>query len=193
MNISIFGGSAPASGTPAYQQAYELGKRLALDGHTVLTGGYIGTMEAVSKGAAEAGGHVIGVTCMQIEEWRPVKANSWVMEELRKETLLERLMELIVNCNICMALPGGPGTLAEISLCWNLMIINAIPAKPLILIGDDWKQVMDKFISGFGTYIHPSQQARIQFASGINEALIMTSVFEKTSKYLQDNFDPAIQ
>lgn len=36
---------------------------LAERGHIVLNGGYIGTMEAVSRGAAEAGGHVIGVTC----------------------------------------------------------------------------------------------------------------------------------
>lgn len=56
MNITVFGGAQPQTGTPAYQEAYLLGKILAGAGHTVLTGGYMGTMEAISRGAAEAGG-----------------------------------------------------------------------------------------------------------------------------------------
>ena len=70
MRISVFGGSSPKPGDLAYEQAYYLGKLIGEAGYTVLTGGYIGTMEAVSRGAAEAGGHVIGVTCDQIENWR---------------------------------------------------------------------------------------------------------------------------
>ena len=50
----------------AYAEALALGELLAQRGHTVLTGGYMGTMEAVSDGAAAAGGHVIGVTCDEI-------------------------------------------------------------------------------------------------------------------------------
>src|SRR6266508_3609115 len=91
MKVSVFGGSEPKEGDTAYAEAMELGKLLAQRGHTVLTGGYIGTMEAVSRGACEAGGHVIGVTCAEIERWRPIGANRWVKEEWKKETLLERL------------------------------------------------------------------------------------------------------
>ena len=83
MKISVFGGSQPKEEDAAYAEAMELGRLLAQRGHTVLTGGYIGVMEAVSRGACEAGGHVIGVTCEDIEAWRPIKANSWVMEEIR--------------------------------------------------------------------------------------------------------------
>src|SRR6185295_11638657 len=104
------------------QEAYELGKLLAGAGHTVLTGGYMGTMEAVSKGANEAGGHVIGVTCAQIESWRATGPNAWVKEQRRFETLQERLNCLIDSCDAAIALPGGPGTLTEIALSWNLMI-----------------------------------------------------------------------
>ena len=56
MNITIFGGSLPQTGSKGYQEAYNLGQLLAQAGHSVITGGYIGTMEAVSRGAAEAGG-----------------------------------------------------------------------------------------------------------------------------------------
>src|SRR5215831_16801474 len=72
MKVSVFGGSQPKEGSLPYAEARELGRMLAEGGHTVLTGGYIGTMEAVSRGAAESGGHVIGVTCEQIEQWRGI-------------------------------------------------------------------------------------------------------------------------
>ena len=120
MNISVFGGSQPLEDSAAYAEARELGHLLAQRGYTVLTGGYIGTMEAVSRGAAEAGGHVIGVTCRQIENWRGVGANKWVKEEWKKESLIERLEALIHGCDAALALPGGPGTLTEISLMWNM-------------------------------------------------------------------------
>ena len=57
MNVTIFGGANPIPSDPAYAEAELLGRLLAQAGHSVLTGGYIGTMEAASKGAAEAGGH----------------------------------------------------------------------------------------------------------------------------------------
>src|SRR5512147_1733313 len=126
MRVSVFGGAQPKEGEAAYSEALELGRLLAERGHVVLTGGYIGTMEAVSRGAKEAGGHVIGVTCEDIGEWRKVKANAWVMEEIRKKTLVERLHTLIHESDAALALPGGPGTLTEISLMWNLMIVESL-------------------------------------------------------------------
>jgi uncharacterized protein (TIGR00725 family) len=176
MNITVFGGSSPKPGSPAYQQAYTLGKSLALAGHSVLTGGYIGTMEAVSRGVAEAGGHVIGVTCSEIESWRTVKANAWVHEERRFISLEERLHELINSCDAAMALPGGPGTLAEIALTWNLMIINAIPEKPLILIGEEWRSVLNSFFGNLGDYIPQVQHKFLHFAKDVESACSLLTI-----------------
>jgi hypothetical protein len=86
MRISVFGGSSPVPGEEGYDQAYQLGKLIGESDFTVLTGGYIGTMEAVSRGTSEAGGKVIGVTCDQIEVWRPVAPNEWVQEQRRFST-----------------------------------------------------------------------------------------------------------
>jgi uncharacterized protein (TIGR00725 family) len=171
LNITIFGGSQPQPGSPAYAEAYELGKLLAQAGHIVLTGGYIGTMEAVSEGANEAGGHVIGVTCNEIEHWRPVRVNAWVKEEWARETLMERLQALIRECDVAIALPGGPGTLTEIALTWNLIIIGAMPVKPLILIGAGWKSVFDCFFDEFYTYMPANQRELILFAQDIKTAI----------------------
>ena len=171
MRISVFGGSQPKEDSTAYAEAIELGKLLAQRGHTVLTGGYIGVMEAVSRGAREAGGHVIGVTCEDIEAWRPIKANAWVMEEIRKKTLVERLHTLIHESDAALALPGGPGTLTEISLMWNLMIVESLHRRPLILIGDGWQSVFDQFFRGLDPYVPAHQRAILNFAKDAQTAV----------------------
>ena len=180
MNVSVFGGSQPKEGDEAYSQAFRLGMLLGKAGHTVLTGGYIGTMEAVSRGAAESGALVIGVTCDEIESWRAVKANPWVKEERHFKTLLERLACLVQNCDASIALPGGPGTLVEIALTWNMMIIQSFPRKPLILVGGDWKDMMESFGSHFDFYIPAYQKELLSFAQTVEEAVhILQDFFGK--------------
>ena len=171
MNITVFGGSQPREGDTAYNEAMELGRLLAQRGHTVLTGGYIGTMEAVSRGASEAGGHVIGVTCEDIENWRKVAPNRWVKEEWRKQTLIERLQALVEGCDAALALPGGPGTLTEVSLMWNLMIVESLHRRPLILIGDGWQSVFDQVFKQLDTYTSAQQRELLSFAKDIHTAV----------------------
>ena len=171
MNITVFGGSQPREGDSAYNEAMELGRLLAQRGHTVLTGGYIGTMEAVSRGASEAGGHVIGVTCEDIENWRKVAPNRWVKEERRRKTLLERLQTLIEGCDAALALPGGPGTLTEISLMWNLMIVESLHRRPLILIGSGWQSVLDQVFTQLDGYTPAHQRELLTFAEDIHTAV----------------------
>jgi uncharacterized protein (TIGR00730 family) len=165
LKITIFGGSKPVPGEAAYEDALLLGKRLGEAGHTVLTGGYIGTMEAISRGASEAGGHVIGVTCMEIEKWRPGKANRWVEEEMRFSTTRERLLALIDNCDAAFALPGGAGTLAEITVMWNNLITGSIEYKPLILIGKGWQKTFEAFYTELGEYVSDQDRQWLSFVS----------------------------
>jgi uncharacterized protein (TIGR00730 family) len=171
MNITVFGGAQPKEDSSAYEEARELGKLLAERGHAVLTGGYFGTMEAVSRGASEAGGHVIGVTCQDIEDWRGSKANAWVKEERKKKTLFERLQALIEGCDAAIALPGGAGTLAEISLMWNLMIVESLPPRPLILVGSGWQSTFDQFFKEFNTYMPIRQQELLYFTEDVKTAV----------------------
>jgi uncharacterized protein (TIGR00730 family) len=168
--VTIFGGSEPRVGDPAYEEARRLGGLLARAGLAVLSGGYIGTMEAVSRGAAESGGHVIGVTCDEIEAFRPVGANPWINEERRTATLRERIFSMINGGQAAIALPGGSGTLAEVSLMWNLLYIKAISPRPLILVGPAWQEIMRLFMHNFNRYIPDSQSALLEFAPTVNFA-----------------------
>lgn len=170
MKVTIFGGATPPAGDNSYADAYRLGQQLAGAGHVILTGGYIGTMEAASRGAAESGGHVIGVTCDEIETWRAGKANAWVLEEWHYPSLHERLLALIDGCDAAVALPGGVGTLLEIAMMWNRMSIAAIPVKPLILVGAGWQQAIDGFYTALDGYVSTGSRKLVSFVPNIDAA-----------------------
>ncbi|MEX1071685.1 MAG: LOG family protein [Anaerolineales bacterium] len=167
MNVTVFGSSSPKEGEQEYEEARHLGELLAKAGHSILTGGYMGTMEAVSRGAADAGGHTIGVTCEQIETWRQAKANQWVREERRFPTLQERLYSLIETCDAALALPGGVGTLAEIAVMWSQMQTHSMHAVPLILIGDGWQKTFQGLFSGHDRHIAKAHRELLTFAPDI--------------------------
>ena len=170
--VSVFGGSAPKSGTPAYEEARALGGRLARAGWVVATGGYMGVMEAASRGAAEAGGHVIGVTCALIENWREgTRANPWVKEEIKFASLRERLYHLVDFCDAAIALPGGIGTLSEISLTWSLLQTGEIKDKPLVVVGQVWHETLLTFLREADGYLRPGDAERLQLANNLEEAV----------------------
>ncbi len=169
--ISVFGGASPKPGSAAYLQAYQLGRLLGEAGLAVMTGGYLGTMEAVSKGANEAGVTVVGITSDEIEAYRPMEHNPWVTEEWRCATFKERLDQLVENCDAAIALPGGVGTLVEISLTWNHLILHTIEPKPLILVGEGWYTLMETFFTQLGDYVSLPTREYLSFAPNPKDAL----------------------
>jgi uncharacterized protein (TIGR00730 family) len=167
--ISVFGSSAPGPGSADYEMARDLGRRLAQAGFAVQTGGYVGVMEGASRGANEAGGHVIGVTCAQIEEFRPLKANPWVKEEIRHPTLRERVLYLVDRCDGIIVMPGGIGTLSELALAWSFAQVGEMSPKPIIPIGGLWQRTLAAFIDG--AYIPPEHAALLRLARTASEAV----------------------
>src|SRR5438105_13136224 len=118
--ITIFGGSRVVAGSAEYAAAQKLGGALAARGFEVVTGGYNGVMEAVSRGAKEAGGHVIGVTVEVIATNFQRLPNEYVDQEVKTTALLERIDKMIELGAAYVVLPGGAGTLAELGIVWNL-------------------------------------------------------------------------
>lgn len=137
--ISVYGSSQPQEDQELYQEALELGHSLAEAGYDVMTGGYDGTMAAVSRGANEAGGHVIGVT---MELFNPSSPNRWVHEERRRPGFPERLRDLTELADGFVVLRGGIGTLTEFAYTWGLLQTGALQHKPLITLGNPWKKLI---------------------------------------------------
>lgn len=143
--ISVFGSHSPEPGSSDYQIAYRTGQLLADAGYTVATGGYGGTMAGVSQGAYDAGGHTIGVTSDKVERSRLVKVNRWILEEIRYNTLSERVNHLVTVNQGMIVLAGGIGTLSEFALAWSFLQVKEISQRPLILVGQLWADTLRAF------------------------------------------------
>jgi uncharacterized protein (TIGR00730 family) len=138
--VTVFGSSSVTARDPAYRDAFRLGRLLAQAGYTLCTGGYSGIMEAVSRGAVEAGGRAIGVT---VTSWADrVRPNRWLTEEVAAPDLFQRIARMIA-ADAYVALPGGLGTLGEVALTWNLFQTQSIPRRPFVLVGPAWRAVLD--------------------------------------------------
>ena len=167
--ISVFGSSNPQPGSADYESARTVGRLLAEAGFVVQTGGYSGIMAAASQGANEAGGHVIGVTSAQIENFRPMPANQWVKEEIKCQTLRERLSYLVENNQGTIVMPGGIGTLSEMALAWSLVQVGEISPRPIIVVGGLWQRTLAAFVEE--SYIRPAHQTLITTVRTANEAV----------------------
>lgn len=167
--ISVFGSSSPRPGDEVYEVARAVGRLLAEAGFAVATGGYAGTMEATSRGAAEAGGHVIGVGAQRIEQFRPGGLNEWVMEEIQYETLQERVLHLVRYNEGMIVLPGGIGTLSELALAWSFLQVGEIEARPLVLLGAIWQETMEAFIRS--DFVREPHAALLHYAASPEDAV----------------------
>jgi uncharacterized protein (TIGR00730 family) len=139
--ITIFGTARARPGDSTFTMAYETGMLLAQAGFTIANGGYGGTMLAAAKGAAGAGGEIVGVTCSAFKSSR---ANEYVTREIVTDSLDERLEKLVELGRAYIVLPGGTGTLLELAKVWELKNKGFLKGdKPVILLGGFWKPLIE--------------------------------------------------
>ena len=138
--VTIFGTAEAERGSEVYELAFRVGKMLAEAGFTIANGGYGGTMLAAAKGAAEAGGKVIGVTCSAFER----TVNKYVSREIVTGSPDERLDTLTRLGQAYVVLPGGTETLLELAKVWELKNKGFIEkSKPIILVGKFWIPLLE--------------------------------------------------
>ena len=139
--VAIFGTRRAEPDSPVYIQAEKIGRLLAQAGFTIANGGYGGTMLAAAKGARQAGGKIIGVTCSAFE--RSV-ANKYITEEIVTASLDRRLAELTELADAYVILQGSTGTLLELARVWELKNKGFISIdKPIILASGFWQPLVE--------------------------------------------------
>ena len=170
--ITIFGGSKCGPGSQEYQDALAIGRRLAEAGFTICTGGYLGVMEAASKGAREAGGRVLGIVMNQFKS----EPNRFLTDKVASDHFYDRLQNLITRSVGFVAMRGGMGTVTEISLVWNKLQTGVLDRRPLVLVGDCWKKVVESWEDNL--VVSTSDVSFLDFANTADEACSL--IVEKT-------------
>jgi uncharacterized protein (TIGR00730 family) len=139
--VTIFGGSKCRDADLEYTQARRVGELLSDAGFTICTGGYLGVMEAASRGAHERGGRVLGITMNQFK----TEPNRFLTDKVATPHFYERLQQLIIRSVGFIALRGGMGTVTELSLVWNKLQTRVLEPRPVVLLGDCWPPIVEQW------------------------------------------------
>jgi hypothetical protein len=141
--VSIFGSARIQPGSEIYQKAETIAKLFAQEGFSIITGGGGGVMEAANKGAAEAKGKSIGLNIKLPMEQAP---NPFANVKLDFKYFFIRKVLLIKYSVAYIIMPGGFGTLDELSEALTLIQTKRIKCFPLVLVGKDyWSGIIDWF------------------------------------------------
>lgn len=171
--VTIFGGSKCRESDFEYAQARRVGELLAEAGYTICTGGYLGVMEAASRGAHERGGRVLGIVMNQFK----AEPNRYLTDKVATPHFYDRLQHLITRSVGFIAIRGGMGTVTELSLVWNKIQTRVIDPRPLVLLGDCWPPVVKAWRQCLA--VSDADVAALDFATTAEEAV---SIVKEKSK-----------
>ena len=144
---TFFGGAINDKTTKEYSDSVSIGAFLASNDYIVKNGGYRGLMEAVSFGANEAGGTVIGFTCKTLGF---TKGNDFLSETIVCSDIYDRLGYLISNSELFVVQRGGIGTLAELFLLLDETRKKKENKPKIFLFGVQWSNLfsnLDDFMT----------------------------------------------
>ena len=130
--VTVFGSARFNEGHPYYALGREVGRRISKEGFTVMTGGGPGLMEAANRGAREAGGRSVGCNIELPFEQAP---NPYMDRWVNCKHFFVRKVLLFKYSYAFVALPGGLGTLDELSEALTLLQTGKIENFPVVLIG----------------------------------------------------------
>lgn len=159
--VTLFGGSLDLK-TPAYYDTIAIGHILAEKGYSVMSGGYGGMMEAVSKGVTEGGMKAIGVTCATFPS---TKGNEFLSETVVANDIHDRLRHLTNPQHYYyIAQVGGLGTFAEVFLTLDIIRKKSNSKGKMILVGSHWKPIFESL----KMYMTPKESDLLVFIEDSN-------------------------
>lgn len=162
--VAVLGSSKLGEDHAWWHSARDLGRLLAIAHCTVVTGGYGGLMAAVSQGAQQAGGRVVG---LPMRTWHALTPNKW-NDELRWADDYGARLAHILTCDAVIALPGGVGTLSEMFVVWATIQTES-QAPVLVVLGEGWEPLLEAARTHF--FIRETDTALIHMASNPEDAL----------------------
>jgi len=171
--VTVFGSARFVEGNEHYEMARSLGRRLAEEGFTVVTGGGPGIMEAANRGAREAGGRSLGCNIRLPREQQP---NPYLDEFIELDHFFVRKVMLVKYSSAFVVMPGGFGTLDEAFEVVTLIQTGKLEHFPIIGMGGEfWRGLRDftrTTLLSAGT-VDPQDLELIQRANDVEEAIAL--------------------
>ncbi len=173
--ITIFGSFEAGEDSEEYRAAYKIGYRLAKKGYVIKNGGGSGIMSASTRGAVDAGGKAVGIVIKKFYKDQFAGHNR---EIIICGTLFERLEKLILGSSGFVVFSGSTGTLAELSLVWELINKGFIKKYPVVCFGNYWKELVE--IIGKGPFDRTGRAAGIiEFSQDVDRIIEILTNFRE--------------
>ena len=141
--VSIFGSARIKPDTKEYKKVYTLAKELAENGADIVTGGGPGLMEAANAGVKEGSSSKAKSFGIRVDLPFEATPNEHLDIKFYHKRFSSRLDEFMRISHAVVVTPGGIGTLLELLYAWQLIQVNHISARPIILVGDMWNGFLD--------------------------------------------------
>jgi len=141
--VSIFGSARIKPDTKEYKGVYTLAKELAENGADIVTGGGPGLMEAANAGVKEGSSSKSKSFGIRIDLPFETTSNDHLDIRFYHKRFSSRLDEFMRISHAVVVTPGGIGTLLELLYTWQLIQVNHISSRPIILVGDMWNGFFD--------------------------------------------------
>ena len=139
--IGVFGSARTPKGSAIWQSGVEIGRALAEAGYAAITGGGPGIMEAVNKGAAQAGGVSVG---LGIELPFEQSLNKHVTLGINFRYFFARKVMFLKYSKGFVVMPGGFGTFDELFEALTLVQTKKVTSFPIVLFGTAyWSPLFD--------------------------------------------------
>ncbi len=139
--VTIYGSARLKREDPLFAQTEEIARRLGDIGFTIITGGGPGVMEAGNKGARQAGAASIGLNIELPEEQI---CNNYTTKSVTFDHFFVRKIMLVKYATAFVILPGGVGTMDELTEVLTLMQTRKIRPFPIVLYNSDfWQGFLD--------------------------------------------------
>ena len=143
--VSVYGSARVKEGDELYRQTEEITHRLGEMGFSIITGGGPGVMEAANKGAIKAGVTSIGLNISLPQEQIP---NVYTTRSITFNHFFVRKIMLVKYACVFIIMPGGLGTLDEVTELLTLMQTHKIKPFPVILFDSDYWQGLLEWLRG---------------------------------------------
>ena len=141
--VSLFGSARVKPGSAWYAQAEIISRKLSDAGFAVISGGGPGIMEASNKGAFAGKSPSVG---LNIELPREQHGNQWQNIALYFKHFFARKYMFVKFACAYVVMPGGYGTLDELTEALTLIQTGKARAMPIILVGKEfWGGMLDWF------------------------------------------------
>jgi uncharacterized protein (TIGR00730 family) len=139
--VSIFGSARSKPGEEVYEKTVTIARKLAEQGFNIITGGGPGIMEAGNKGAKEGGAKSIGLNILLPFEQQ---SNQYADIKMNFQYFFVRKVMFVKYAQAYVGMPGGYGTLDEISEAMTLIQTRRIKPFPIVLVGKEyWGGLID--------------------------------------------------